>query len=407
MQNRSQFSNPAVYWYFFAGAVLGGWALVGAVGIRCTTAESSGWCRWVARGDTLSAKAYRASWVGQTADGMSLFREALRADPASPYRWCDLGEAMLDDGQPEAGRRCLARAVELGPRMPQILLRAANFGFRSGAPDEALRFAARALALTPDYDAAIFSSYSRMGVETAAILDHGLPREARPAAAFFRYTLARAAADDAAQVWAWMARNSFNTDRLADEYAGFLLARGEGEAAVRMWAAQMAAREAGYLKTNWLCNEYFTREPEGYRLGWHIAPVEGVQVVRDGGRTGDERSLRIDFPGTSNLSYSQVGQTTFLVPGTYRFSAVLKTDRITTDEGIGLRIFDRGDPGKLDVRTRVLRGTNDWTAVESTFRVAGASVVEVQVVRTPSQKFDNKFAGTVWMTQVRVERVKG
>src|SRR5437867_829176 len=34
------------------------------------------------------------------------FEEALRRNPASASRWCDLGEALLESGQTERARRC-------------------------------------------------------------------------------------------------------------------------------------------------------------------------------------------------------------------------------------------------------------------------------------------------------------
>src|SRR5437867_5168809 len=38
------------------------------------------------------------------------FQEALRRNPASASRWCDLGEALLESGQIEKARYCFSRA---------------------------------------------------------------------------------------------------------------------------------------------------------------------------------------------------------------------------------------------------------------------------------------------------------
>jgi hypothetical protein len=366
----------------------------------------------LARDDAIADRAYQKSWSAQNQgpDGATaLFGDALKSNAASPYRWCDLGEALLDAGQPEIGRRCLLRAVELGPQMPQILLRAANFHFRLGSPDQAIRYSARVLALVPNYDSVIFNSYSRMGVGTEAVLDHGLPRDARAVQAFFRYTLSAGTPGEAATAWAWMERNSFSDDHLADEYVTFLIGRRLYETAANTWEARMGTREEGYLKSNWLCNEYFTREPSGSTFDWHITPVAGVQVTRDSlGVTPGGRSLRIEFPGTSNLTYSHVAQTAFVKPGAYRFSAMVRTAEITTDEGVGFRISDRENPGRLDIRTRPLRGTANWTRIETVFQVpVGTSLLEVQVFRAPSLKFDNKIQGIAWITQVKLERAGG
>ena len=367
-------------------------------------------CAVFARDDSLANRAYQKSWAGLTSgpDGASaLFEAALRGNPASPYRWCDLGESLLDSGQPETGRRCMVRAVELGPHMPQILLRAANFHFRLGDTDAALGYAARVLAMVPDYDAIIFNSYSRLDVGTDAVLNRGLPHDSRAVQAYFRYTLSSGTPEDAASVWAWMRRNSLNDDRSADDYAGFLIRRHLYQEAAGVWAAQMGTREEGYLKSNWLCNGDFSRDPSGAIFDWRITPVAGVDVSRDASGTGaGQTALRIEFPGTANLAYQNVEQTAFVQPGSYRFSARMRTAAITTDECVGFRVFDRENPGRLDIHTQPLRGTTDWTKVETVFRVsAGSNLLVVQVFRAPSLKFDNKIQGTVWITDVKLERV--
>jgi hypothetical protein len=298
----------------------------------------------------------------------------------------------------------MLRAVELGPHLPQILLRAANFHFRLGAAQDALGYAAQVLAIVPDYDAAIFTTYSRMGVDTENALRYGLPHGARAAQAFFRYTLSAGGLEDAASVWAWMGRNSMNDDRSADAYAAFLIGRQRYEEAARMWAAQMGTREAGYLQSKWLCNGDFSREPSGAVFDWKVTPVAGVEVRRDSGQ--GRPALRIEFPGTENLAYGNVEQTAFVAPGSYRFSALMRSDAITTGEGVGFRIFDREKPGGLDVRTRQLRGTADWSRVETEFQARAPGLVVVQVFRAQSLKFDNKIAGTVWIGEVKLERVK-
>lgn len=400
----------------FLVVLLAGYLGTGYFGVHCGVAlqgtEGPGTlCRSLfSPDDALANRAYQRSWAGliDGRDGaMALFEGALKGNPASPYRWCDLGESLLDSGQAETGRRCLARAVELGPHLPQILLRAANFNFRLGDTGAALGYAARVLALVPDYDAPIFTTNSRMEVGTEAVLNLGLPRDRRAVQAFFRYTLSTGAAEDAALTWAWMGRNGFNDDPSANEYAGFLIGRRLYEAAAQMWARQMGDREKGYLKSNWLCDGDFSREPSGDIFGWKVTPADGVQVSRDAAPAIGPRpwALRIEFPGTDNLAYYNVEQTAFVKPGGYRFSAMMRTEGITTSEGVGFRILDRENPARLDVRTRALLGTVGWTKVEAVLQApAGSNLLVVQVFRDQSTKFDNRIQGTVWIGDVKLER---
>src|SRR2546429_708520 len=60
------------------------------------------------------------------------FREALRRDPASAYRWCDFGEALRMAGQVEQAGYCISQALEHGPNIAPVPLRAALFYFQVG-----------------------------------------------------------------------------------------------------------------------------------------------------------------------------------------------------------------------------------------------------------------------------------
>jgi hypothetical protein len=83
----------------------------------------------------------------------------------------------------------------------------------------------------------------------------------------------------------------------------------------------------------------------------------------------------------------------------------VRAEQITTDQGIGFRIVDAEEPGRLDVKTPRLSGTHDWTSIETRFIVPQQTrLVEVQVIREPSLKFDNKISGTAWVDDVRLTR---
>jgi hypothetical protein len=109
-------------------------------------------------------------------------------------------------------------------------------------------------------------------------------------------------------------------------------------------------------------------------------------------------SLRIDFRGKENLNYSHVSQTVCVRPGPLRFQAYVRTEGITTDQGVGFRVFDPESPARLDARTAQLSGDSDWRPLELAFVVPPETrLLVVQVRRLPSLKFDNKIAGTAWV----------
>jgi hypothetical protein len=93
--------------------------------------------------------------------------------------------------------------------------------------------------------------------------------------------------------------------------------------------------------------------------------------------------------------------------GDYRLRGFVKTDEITTNRGLALRVFDAESPGRLDVRTEEVAGTNEWRLLEKTFQVPrDTRLVEVQLSREGSLKFDSKIRGTLWLDDVTLERME-
>ena len=102
-----------------------------------------------------------------------------------------------------------------------------------------------------------------------------------------------------------------------------------------------------------------------------------------------------------------MAQTIVVQPGDYRFTAWLKTDGITTDEGVRFCLSDVESPERLHKQTEATRGTNDWREIRQDIAVPPhTNLIEVAVCRLPSLKFDNKIGGTVWIDAVSVKRVK-
>jgi len=155
-----------------------------------------------------------------------------------------------------------------------------------------------------------------------------------------------------------------------------------------------------------LFNAGFERAPAGQTFDWRISRAEGAQAERDAAVAHSGGwSLRVRFEGRDNVAYQHVAQRAVVRPGPWRFEAQVRAEQITTDQGIGFRIVDAEEPGRLDVKTARLSGTRDWTSIEKRFTVPERTrLVEVQVVREPSLKFDNKISGTAWVDDVRLTR---
>ena len=345
--------------------------------------------------------------AGAAERSIPAFQEALRRNPASSYRWSDLGEAYLRAGKLPSARHCFERAVSLGPHSPPILLRAGNFYFQVGEPRPALRLMAHILDQIREYDALLFSTYSAMVDDVAEVLGSGIPDNREAVESYSRYLLRRGSASDLSVAWDWVVQRGLADDTLFSAYLNFLVRHRLYEAAVETLeeyaGERMKERESGER----VFNPGFEFAPLGAVLDWRVRPSRHVEVARDGAvfKSGS-RSLRLRFQGTENLAYRHLSQKVIVEPGKYRFRAQFRSEAITTDQGVAFRVFDAERPSTFDIRTEQMVGTADWKKVEKTFSVPRATrLIEIQLVRKASWKFDSKIAGTVWIDEISLKKL--
>ena len=337
----------------------------------------------------------------------SAYEELLRRDPASPFRWADLGDALMQAGDEERARYCHDRAIALGPHSPPILLRAAHFYYRVDEQVAALQLLARILRMTREYDQLIFSLHNRMDTTAAEVLEFGMPRELDPVRSYFQHLLHRGEPADLTQAWDSMSALSLARDPLLSPYLNFLLRAKRYDAALGTLTAYLRSRgEHRQIEGNLLLNPGFEYEPLGTALDWVMGASNQFETTRDSEvfQTGSW-SLRIRFSGTENVDYRHLTQRVIVEPGRHRFRAQVRTEGVTTDQGVGFRIFavDRTSP--LKVETALSAGTADWTSVETTFTVPRSTrLLEIQAFRRRSRKFDSKIDGTVWIDDVSIVR---
>jgi hypothetical protein len=336
---------------------------------------------------------------------ITTFKEVLQREPQNPYRWVDLGEAFLDAGQKEEARDCYGEVLALAPRSAPFLLRVANFYFQIGENQKAFPITARILTLIPDYDSIIFSEYARLVDNVEDVLRYGLPEDRRAAESWLRFLIQAGRLDDTQRTWDWVAGRGYANDALAGEFVEFLIRQGHPDSAASAWVRYLGARSGDYCKSTYLFNGGFESEPSQSPFDWGVARTQGVEVARDCTTAWSGNcSLRIKFAGTRNLDVAAASQMTLVTPGTYRCHAFIRTEDLTTDQGIRFRIFDAEAPARLDVLFGQFTGTRPWSGVEHDFVVPPETrLLQVQVIRMTSLKFDNKVGGTAWIDELRLE----
>lgn len=324
-----------------------------------------------------------------------LYREALSRDPENPYRWSELGLALLDSDKFAEAEYCFRRALEHGPNDTIILWRAFEYYTQIKQPREALRCAAKILQKKPSATDSIFSYYIKPGFLFPDTLKYGIPPNKRIVAqAYLRYLIQKGNAANADQCWNWVFKNSFADNKLAGEYFSFLLRSGEPAKARNAWSAWIGNPKGANL----LFDTGFESEPLPSPFDWKISQIKGAEVTRDPAFSHEGKwSLRIVFDGKENPAYRHISQVVFLDPGTYRFRGFIRSQGITTEQGIGLRIGS--------IATQQITGTSDWKELAQTIKVSEPSLLRLEIFRNVSWKIANRLSGTVWLDDIQLIRV--
>ena len=183
---------------------------------------------------------------------------------------------------------------------------------------------------------------------------------------------------------------------LAIEYCDFLFAKRLFQQSAAEWASAVGAPNSDYRSRQLLFNGDFANEPLPWAVfDWKIAPMDHIAVGSDCTPQPGGCSLKIQFDGSANVDFNNVSQIVVLEPGNYRFSAFVRTDQLTTDQGLVFEIQDGEDAGRLHVESEGVTGTRDWQKIELPFKVLPTTnFVQVRLRRHPSQRFDNRINGT-------------
>ncbi len=338
---------------------------------------------------------------------LALSIEAVRLDSANPYRWSDLGAAFANLNNLPNARYCYRRALELSREVPPIWLRDVNFHIQIEEPAAALVSAGRVLRTTSEYDALLFNYFDQIIADPAQVLSH-IGADSRATRAYTEHLIHIGNLDGATQAWRWSLAKGFNDVRLNVAYIDALLKGHLYEQAQRDWAASLGADRGDFPDRNLLFNGDFEREPTGCALDWRILPSEGVETTRAKSLTKQGQwAISVRFVGLANVAYSNLEQLVRIAPGPHTLQAWIRTEQITTNEGLRFQIVDAEVPVRLDVRTASWTGNQDWTLVNQKFTVpAGTHLIAVRLLRQPSEEFDNRIKGSAWVDAVRLVRTQ-
>jgi hypothetical protein len=264
----------------------------------------------------------------------------------------------------------------------------------------------RALDGNPSFDDIVLTDCEHFRIPVSDIVAHGLPDNPTVWRSFLRRQLradfeaAPERARDASIVWEAIVQRHYADANLTNEYVEFVLRSRGAETAIETWS-RFTQHD---FTPDRIFNGDFESDPTGVRFDWRLDPPGGVAVDFDRAVTYQgRRSLRLRFDGSANVGEVGVQQQVYLTPGSYRLRAYVRTSDITTDQGIFFHVVNIEGPKLVEMVTMSLRGSNEWTLLETVFEAPLAGgLVRVGLARKRSLKFDNLVRGTAWVGHVSV-----
>jgi hypothetical protein len=339
------------------------------------------------------------------APGSSLPAELLLENPASAQCWLRLGQFLLAENQLHKAQYCIERAAALAPRSPPLLLEAAAFLHATGHSSRAYELMSRVLAATRDYDQVIFALYGR-STDVATVLLRGLPRDPRASHSYLLHLLGERDSAAARLAWDWLSRHQFADRAVVRRYLLYLFAESLYDEAARVFENWLPAGERP-SGGNRITHGGFEAEPSGVPLDWTVLPNPHATVRRDRATAHEGSwSLRIEFDGEANLEYRHVAQQAVVQPGRWKLQAWIRTEAITSDQGVGLRVFEARPAPEWQAWSGDVSGDAEWRPLEITVTIPPAvRLVQVEIVRRPSRKLDAKIGGVAWIDAVSLTPV--
>jgi len=344
-------------------------------------------------------------------ESVAELKRAVSLSPYDPEAWRSLAMALQFEGRAEESLACLWRADKLAPRLPALQWDVANAFLLHGQVAEAFRHFKVVLAGSDQYNAILFNTVWEASHDAGQILAQVIPENLPVEFSYLDYLLRRSQFDDARSVWQ---RIVASPDRFppaqAAAYLDKLIAARRPAQGWQVWEDLRSKGAIGPLEhptdQNLVINGDFEQEALNLGFDWRVVPAPGTYAGIDSTHHHSaSHSLLVQFSGKDNINYANAVQLVRVRPAhSYRLSAYLRTQGITTDSGPRLMVRDAYDPQALAKVSDDLEGSSEgWTQVMLDFKTGPRTeLVVVGLARLPSQKLDNRIAGRVWLDDVNL-----
>jgi hypothetical protein len=328
-------------------------------------------------------------------------------------------------GNPAKAEECIQRALDVWTYSPVVQWQAGNFYLLHGNLEKMYKCFRTAI----DYDnskldIALQISW-RADPDHSRILSMLVPDRMPTNLRSLAFFVAHGELDLARPAWERFLQNRFPERFSADVSAAFpyidaLLAKNRVEDAFRVWGEslekhamnrgrlrleqQFATNSATDPTVNLVWNGSFEDEILNGGFDWRQQETDEAEIRIDRTVHVDGlSSLKVAF-NKSNIDFSHLSQ---ILPtptaGNYRLQYYLRTLNLTTDQRPYFAIESSPHPQDTILHTESFPSLSSWKKYSFPFKVnPGIKAVKLSLRRFPSEKFDNRIQGSLWLDNVSI-----
>jgi Carbohydrate binding domain/Tetratricopeptide repeat len=337
------------------------------------------------------------------------YRHALLLNPANADIWLDLAAAYEAEGDIQKARDAFLQAKRAYPLSAAVSWRYGNFLLRQDELPQAFAEIRRAAYADPKLSGEAFSRCWRVSPDINTILDTVLPPDRDGYLDVIRELGTQAQLGAALIVWQRLV-SIHPVLKLSEAilFSELLIHNHQIHDARRVWSDAIRLSNTPQnidAPGSALWDGGFETGLRGGAFAWvFAAPSGGVQIGVDSRQKhSGNYSLRLTFDGRHNVNFQGVCNNAEVQPETnYRLSAWLRTQALTTDEGVRLLLSSYSDShAASSVVTPSVQGTQPWTSLEIPWTSPkDVHHARVCVVRYPSSKLDSQIQGSAWIDDI-------
>ena len=343
---------------------------------------------------------------------VAAYRNALSLDPHSATTWLDLAASYESEGNAAAARDAFQQAKRVYPISAEVAWRYGNFLLRQNEIPAAFAEIRHSVEVDPKRAAEAVSRSWRLDPDINSIIENVLPPTAPIYLDAIRELDADAAMDPALVVWdrlrALQPPPRIDLSQVI-QFTDSLVQAHRIDDAHRVWTQAAALADLNPPPNDapgsLIWDGGFETSVNSGGFSWVYAPASlGVQSSTDTKeKHSGERSLRLIFDGRRNVDFSGICHIAFVEPNaSYRFSAWVHTQALTTDQGVRFRLEWTENAHSSAVETPEIHGTQPWTEVSIPWTATGDASRQVRVCisRKPSDEFGSRIHGSAWIDDV-------